>query len=127
MVKYLLDTSVIIEALRTKKFNSLQFLNTVYRGKLYISGISIAELFSRASAQEKEVDAFLRLVIDSMNIVDADKELMITAGKLRFFNKVAIADAVIAASAVENGLVIVTHNKKDFQNIKGLKIIAPII
>lgn len=125
MVKYLLDTSVIIEALRTHKLNALRFLVTAYKGKLYISGITIAELFSGASAQDKEVEAFLRFVIDSMNVIGVDVELMITAGKLRFFNKIAIADAIIAAGAVENGLVLVTHNRKDFRKVKGLKIISP--
>lgn len=127
MVKYLLDTSVIIEALRVHKLDALRFLNITYKGKLNISSITIAELFSGASAQDKEVEAFLRLVVGSINVIDASSELMITAGKLRYFNKIAIADAIIAAAAIENGLVTVTHNKKDFRKIKGLKIIAPII
>lgn len=125
LVNYLLDTSVIVDALRTQKLDALRFLQTNYKGKISISSLTIAELFSGASVQDKEVAAFLRLIIDAVRVVDTNAEIMITAGRLRFFNQIALADAIIAASAIEHGLTIVTHNKKDFQKIKGLKIIAP--
>ena len=36
-----------------------------------------------------------------------------------------LPDAVIAATALQNGLVLVSRNTKDYKNIQGLEVIDP--
>lgn len=38
-----------------------------------------------------------------------------------------LADAIIAATALKNDLILITYNTKDFQFIKGLKLLKPPI
>lgn len=125
MVKYLLDSSVIINALRIKKIDADTFLTEKYQGELYISQITVAELFSGKSAQDKEVEAFLRYLINNYKIITLDTETSILAGQLRCIYQIAMPDALIAASAIYNNLTIVTHNTKDFNKIPKLKVAKP--
>lgn len=43
----------------------------------------------------------------------------------RKYRKLALADAIIAATTLVNQLVLITNNEKDFLNIKGLKVLNP--
>ena len=40
-------------------------------------------------------------------------------------HKIKTPDAIIASTAIVNGLTLITRNTKDFKNIEGLKIIDP--
>lgn len=122
LVKYLLDTSIVIESIRLNKFEAGEYLRKKYSGKLYLSQITVGELFSGASAQDKETDLFLKSLLKEFNIIEPSVESSILAGRLRYFYKVSMADAFIASDAIQNGLVLATLNKKDFVKIKGLKI-----
>jgi predicted nucleic acid-binding protein len=44
---------------------------------------------------------------------------------IRRNKKVKTPDAIIAATALANGFTLITNNEKDFNNIKGLKIVNP--
>jgi len=46
------------------------------------------------------------------------------AGRLRRDYGMRMPDALIAATALEHGLSLMTRNKKDFQVIRGLKLIG---
>lgn len=45
--------------------------------------------------------------------------------EVRSLYKIKLPDAVIAATALQNGLVLVSHNAKDFKYIQGLEVIDP--
>lgn len=126
MVKYLIDSSVIIEALRLKKIEADSFLSDKYPGETHISQITVAELFSGKSAQDKEVETYLRYLVSNYKTVDIDTDSAILAGQLRCTYQIAMPDALIAACAVTRNLVIVTHNTKDFQKVPNLKVIKPL-
>lgn len=122
MAKFLLDTSIIIEALRTKNLEAEEFLKEKYQGKIYISQITIGELSSGRSAQDKETADFLKMLIANFKITEVDTETSIMAGELRSQYNISMPDAYIAASAIMNDLILVTHNKKDFNKLSKLKI-----
>jgi predicted nucleic acid-binding protein len=44
---------------------------------------------------------------------------------LRKGKKIKTPDAIIAATALAYGYILITANEKDFANIKGLKLINP--
>ena len=97
MVKYLLDTSVVIDTIRLNRFNAGDTLRKKYSNKLYLSHITIGELFSGASAQDKEVDEFLKSLLKEFIIIDPTVKSSIQAGRIRYFYKIAMADAFIAS------------------------------
>lgn len=125
IVKYLLDTSVVIEAIRLRGIEVEGFLRIKYGRENYLSTITIAEIFSGQSAQKKEVEQFLRYLIACFKELSINQEEAILAGRLRCFYKIDMADALIAATAINSGLVLATRNQKDFRKVPGLKIIKP--
>lgn len=125
MVKYLLDTSVVIEAIRLHKFEAGEIMRTKYKGKLFTTFITVAELFSGRSAQEKAMREFLEYLIGDFEILSINHEIAILAGQLKCFFKIDIADAFIAASAISNGTKLVSHNQKDFAKVPNLKVLKP--
>jgi len=44
---------------------------------------------------------------------------------IRKSRSIKLPDAIIAATVLDQKLILVTHNLSDFKNIKGLKIIDP--
>lgn len=122
MSKYLLDTSIIIEALRLHNLEAERFLHEKYAGKLCVSVISVAELFSGQSAQDREVARYLKYLISSFELVGLDLETATLAGQLRCNFKISMPDALLAATALANNLQLITHNKKDFAKVPNLKM-----
>lgn len=73
----------------------------------------------------KEEDEALRRVIATSVSYPLDDEIIESAIALRQGKKMGLADALIAATALEYGLPLVTRNKDDFEHIEGLQIINP--
>ena len=63
-------------------------------------------------------------IADSV-ILDISPDVVAHCVALRKGKKIKTPDAIIAASALANGFVLITNNEKDFANIKGLKIVNP--
>lgn len=119
--KYLIDTSIIIDSIRQNFSNADRQLFELYGDDLYTSPIIIAELFSGKSTQNKKVFVYLEYLISPFKIVPIDTETAILTGQLRSKYALDIADAFIAASAITNSLILVTHDSKHFDKIIGLK------
>lgn len=125
MQKVLLDTSVIIDFLRVKdKQPTILFSLANKRIKLYISMITQAELYSgkhiwkvKLAMNEMEV------LLGGLYVLPFDQKLTKSAGGLRAEYDIDLLDAIIAATAISAKLPLVTLNIKDFQKIKGLKVL----
>lgn len=78
--------------------------------------------FHRISVEE---DAAIRRVIATSVGYPLDDEIIERAIALRQGKRMGLADALIAATALEFGLPLVTRNKDDFKHIEGLQIINP--
>lgn len=121
--RYLIDTNPIIDfldgLLPSKGRKLMQDISPV------ISVITEIELLSgkniSVSGQIK-INSFLKLAF-IYNIFDADIVQRTVA--MRKQQKVKLPDAIIAATALTNGLDLITHNTSDFKNITGLKVIDP--
>ena len=123
MKRILVDSDVIIDYLRIKlglldKLFVLQKEGTV---ELFISGITVIEVYSGLSADrmEKEIDQ----LINCFGVVDLDKNLGKKAGEIRrsLGNKVRLGDLIIGATAIALKAGLATRNKKHFEQIPGLK------
>jgi predicted nucleic acid-binding protein len=58
--------------------------------------------------------------------ISVDDAVIAQTIRLRQMRKIKIPDAIIAASALIQGLPLVTNNVSDFQWIKGLRLIDPL-
>lgn len=65
------------------------------------------------------------LVLGAMEEHPVDRAVADRAGRLRRRYGMRTPDALIAATAVEHDLTLVTRNRADFAAVKGLRIRAP--
>lgn len=124
-MNYIFDTSIIIDGLRQdKKAEEIfsKFEDT--DDHLFISSITIFELFSGKSSknkkQKKMIDDFLRYFTE----VDINLKIAKVAGEIyRDKTKdLGVPDYIIAATAMELGAQVVTLNTRHFKKIPGLSI-----
>lgn len=123
MNKLILDTSVIIDFLRREEKDK-SLLYKISDEDLYISIITHTELFSGKSIWEKNVarDA-LEKVLHEITILPLERDISETAGRFKAHNhNISLIDCIIAATALNSSLELVTLNIKDFEKIKELKL-----
>jgi predicted nucleic acid-binding protein len=116
MAKYLLDTSVIIDALNEKRSRTDFLIDLAGRGGLACCPINVAEVYAGALPREEEKTSALLRSLQLYPITFSVAEL---AGRLKrtYGQKgktLSIPDTVIAAVALHYGLTLVTDNARDF-------------
>ena len=135
---YLLDTNVLSEIRKKQNSNKgvRKFFEWVIKGgeQIYVSVITIGELRRgielirhrgderQASQLEQWLGALLNEYQDF--ILDMDEATAQTWGKLRVPHHENALDKQIAATAIINGLTIVTRNTKDYQKT-GVQVFNP--
>lgn len=126
-MSYLIDTDICSAHLRDVRVVEKRFVQ--YAGRLHISTISLAELYawvSRAKSPPRHREGLMALLSD-LAILDVDHDVARRFGELRgkMLDRGQVApstDLLIAATALEHGLTLVTHNTKHFVDIPGLII-----
>ena len=120
---YLLDTNTVIDFCTSKlPVNAKNLLVSI---EPKISVITRIELFAstKIPLQEKET---LEMFINMATVFDyIDEEIVAQTIKLRQQYKTQLPDAIIAATALVNGLILITRNSKDFEQIADLEVINP--
>ncbi|MDO8446474.1 MAG: type II toxin-antitoxin system VapC family toxin [Deltaproteobacteria bacterium] len=122
----LIDSDILIDHLRKEK-KALDFLDAeIEKGSLlFLSIISRTEIYAGIRKGEEEIVSSLFEIITPLNI---DTAIADTAGEyLRRFSKshtLNIGDAVIAATASEMVLSLVTRNVKHYP-MKDISVLKP--
>ncbi len=127
-MSFLVDTNICSEFLKQTGIVVNRFLQ--YTGRLYISTVSLGELYTwvlRKQAPRSRLQDLLALLND-VNILDVDHAVArkfgeVRAGLLDQGLPMPTADLLIAATALIHGLTLVTHNTKDFTNVPGLSVV----
>ncbi|GJQ61046.1 MAG: ribonuclease VapC [Melioribacteraceae bacterium] len=124
--KILVDTSVIIEFLRKQKKNeSLLWKLKEDHSLIYISSITVFELFAGATDEQKRQDIFS--LLNWLEPLPFTEELGELAGGLyiqlkKINKKIEFRDLFIGATSIFYNLELFTLNKKHFQNIPDIHL-----
>ena len=113
MADVLVDTDVFVDHLR----GATELKSRAHR--LHYSVITRAELFAGSSA----TDAITRLLAPFREL-PVDRHVAERAGRIRRETQIRIADALIAATALEHGLGLATRNRRHFDLVRGVRIRA---
>lgn len=122
----LVDTSILIDYLRKKDKKKTQFYKIVNNYDLYVSTITLFELYAGAKDDRKMRD--IENIIEYLEILPFTGNAAEKAGKiyisLRAENKVIEAkDLFIAATALSHDYPIMTLNVKHFDRIPNLNLL----
>lgn len=117
MTLYLPDTNVLIDAFRNKRDRRILLSRLISEGHtLACCDVTVAEVYAGMQSHEAEAtDAFLSALV----WYQTNRAIARRAGRLRFEyarqgRTLSLADTLIAATAIEHGLTLITANVKDF-------------
>ncbi len=118
--RVLIDTSILIEYLRSQNRKVSTFVKLFKEKELCISTISIFELYNGATTESKKQD--IETLCGEIEIIDFDSNIAKTASiiyrDLRSKNKlIEFRDILISATALQNELPVATLNIKHFERI----------
>lgn len=129
MQKVVIDSDVIIDYLRTSKgwLPDLLFLQVQGKIEIYISSITVFELFA-GSSSKKDESKILELV-SSLKVVVFDGELAKFAGEVTRDSKLSLplADFIIASTALFIEAQVATRNKNHFKGVPKIRFYSVYI
>ncbi|MBA4379249.1 MAG: PIN domain nuclease [Anaerolinea sp.] len=116
------DSNLIIYA-ASRNYPAL--MDWFAKNKPAASAISLVEVLGYHKLQDEEKRA-LEAFFTELTILYPTPEIFQTAIELRQQRAMSLGDALVAGTAVYHGLTLATHNTKDFERIKLLKIVDPL-
>ena len=120
-----LDSDVLIDYLRGMT-NARDFLlENAGKTPLFISVVGIVEIYSGKDTKISEKKEIIEVFLANFRIIILTQGIAKRAGELRRDHQKPFADMIIAASAMEYGMPLVTRNIKHFRTIRGLKVLRP--
>jgi len=129
MLKYLLDTNIVIYIIKRRPVELLETFNT-HAGSMCISTITLAELLhgveksSMPERNQRNVEDFLsRLEVLKYDDAAAAHYGGIRADLERRGMIIGVNDLHIAGHARSRGLIVVSNNTGEFERIEGLRTI----
>ena len=129
MAGFLLDSNFCIACLRRRPW-ALQALGLVPLNSVAISSITVGELAlgshlaANPSSERGKVDAFLRPIpVLSFGRQEAILWAKLDEALRKQGNRIETEDAIIAATAMAHGMILVSGNGRHFGRVKGLKFV----
>jgi predicted nucleic acid-binding protein len=120
--RHLLDTDVIVEYLRGDE-QAVEFLESL-EDELLVSAITVAELYSgaRNETEEKTLARFLM----AFEVIEVSGSIARKGGLFRRDYRqshgTGLADALIAATAVDAEAILTTFNKRHFPMVADVQV-----
>ena len=125
MKEYLLDTNILIyhfaDTIPKKEVNKIE---EIFRTSFNISILTKIEFLGWEKHTEEGFEKAEEF-IGFANVISITDEIVDLTIDIRRQSKIKLPDAVIAATALNNNLILVTRNDNDFKDIKGLEIYNP--
>lgn len=124
MERYLIDTNVISDYLSAALPDAgMLKIDAVIDAVPNLSIITQIELLCWKTTPVIELN--IKNFIADSKIIHITPDVISGCVWLRKSKKIKTPDAIIAATAMANNLVLLTNNEKDFRNINGLKLLNP--
>lgn len=123
--RYLMDTNAIhdyLQELYPEK--GLDKLDKILISEANISVITQIEILSYIPSN-KAFEEKIALFVEESTIFGLSDIIIEQTINLRRLYRIKIGDAVIAATAIVHDFTVVTNNERDFNKVKGLKILNP--
>ena len=128
MLKYMLDTNIVIYVIKRKPLALLETFN-LYAGRMSISSITLAELFHGAEKSMRP-EHNLRIVedfISRLEVLEYDMKAAAHYGGIRanlekLGTPIGVNDLHIAGHARSEGLILVTNNVREFERVEAVKV-----
>lgn len=120
--EYLIDTNSVIDYLDNKLPDNANELIDVIDSR--ISVITRMELLAWPGASEQQI-LILNEFINASEVFTLEEPVILKAIEIRKAHRTKLPDAIIAATALVNELIIITRNTKDFDKVEGLEMLNP--
>jgi tRNA(fMet)-specific endonuclease VapC len=126
MIRYLLDTSAVVELLRDTSSKLARRARREDLTDLAISAIVAHELFYGAFKSQRSAQNLALIDALRFPVLEFDKEDARQAGQVRALlaaQGISIGpfDVLIAGQAVARRMILVTHNIREFARVPGLR------
>ena len=133
-MSYLLDTNILSEYRKSRPHPGVkEWFDGIAEQELYLSVVTLGEIrsgvekcYQRQPEQAQALEGWLvglkRLYHN--RIIPVTEPIVDIWGRLLFRNKAHAIDALIAATAIEHDLTIVTRNVKDFMD-RDVRVLNP--
>ncbi len=119
-MKYLLDSNIIVYLTMGSNAQVVQRAAECDEGELVTSAVAFAEVaYGSLNEQPPAIDQ-LRAFAEEVAVLNFDYKAALAYATLPF--KRGSFDRLIAAHALSQGLIVVTHNEKHFADVPGLVV-----
>ena len=122
--QYLIDTNAVVDYIGNKlPVDGMAFMNNVIDNVPFVSIITKIEVLGFTT-----LDKHYKLLTDFMDdafIFSLSNEIVDICIELRKKYKIKLPDAIIAATALSQNLVLISRNDKDFKKIYELQLFNP--
>ena len=128
MLKYMLDTNIVMYVIKHKPLEVRERFNSVF-SQICVSSITVAELVYGAenSAQPEHNLMVVENFLSRLQVLDYGTEAAIQYGNIKAYLKklgqlISDNDLHIAAHARSKGFILVTNNTKEFNRVPALQL-----
>ncbi len=128
MLKYMLDTNIVIYVIKRRPLEILEVFNA-HAGLMCISSITLAELLhgveksSMISQNMRKVEDFVsRLEVLSYDSSAASHYGDVRADLEKKGTPIGVNDLHIAGHARSEALILVSNNAREFERVEGLRL-----
>ncbi len=123
--RYLLDSNTVIDYIAgLHPAKAKQWLNQLLDKEMNVSVITKMEVLSFDPEKDDNYSILIDF-FDESNIFELTDDVVNKTIQIRQKQKIKLPDAVIASTALINGLILISRNTKDFKKIPDLDVINP--
>lgn len=120
----LVDSNVIIDYVSNRiPEKSAKQLDIYFNSNFSVSIVSKIEVlgFNTQEYELEQLESFIQL----SSIVYIDEAVAVKTIEIRRMKRIKLPDAIIAATALVQNCILLSHNTTDFNKIEGLQVLDP--
>ncbi len=122
---FLADSNVLIDLMlgRLPAVSASWLERLLATRQVAISVVSRIELLTKTEPAAEYV--LMQALVSELSVLALDEPVILQTIRLRQQHRIKLPDAIIAASALVHGLLLLSRNTNDFQAVAGLRLLNP--